>query len=60
MPAPRTTPAARRWLAKLADQPVSYTDAVSFAVMEATHCRVAMTFDRHFALAGFRVWRVAG
>jgi predicted nucleic acid-binding protein len=52
--------AARRWLAKLADQPVSYTDAVSFAVMEAANCRVAMTFDHHFALAGFRVWRVGG
>ncbi len=49
--------AARRWLGKLADQPVSYTDAVSFAVMEVARCRVAMTFDRHFAIAGFRVWQ---
>lgn len=47
---------ARRWLAKLADQPISYTDAVSFAVMEATRCKVALTFDRHFAIAGFRMW----
>ena len=52
--------AARRWLAKLDDQPVSYTDAVSFAVMEATRCRVAMTFDHHFAIAGFRVWQLGG
>jgi predicted nucleic acid-binding protein len=52
--------AARRWLAKLADQPVSYTDAVSFAVMETARCRVAMTFDRHFAIAGFRVWERGG
>ena len=49
--------AARRWLAKLADQPISYTDAVSFAVMEALGCRVALTFDRHFAMAGFGTWR---
>jgi len=49
---------ARRWLARLADQPISYTDAVSFAVMEAAPCRVAMTFDRHFAIAGFRAWSV--
>jgi predicted nucleic acid-binding protein len=49
--------AARRWLGKLADQPISYTDAVSFAVMESMRCRTALTFDRHFAMAGFRVWR---
>ena len=49
--------AARKWLAKLADQPISYTDAVSFAVMESTRCRDAMAFDRHFALAGFSIWR---
>src|SRR5438093_5514490 len=49
---------ARRWLARLADQPISYTDAVSFAVMEATRCRVAMTFDRHFVAAVLRPWRV--
>ena len=47
---------ARGWLRKLADQPISYADAVSFAVMESTRCRVAMTFDRHFIVAGFRRW----
>ncbi len=51
---------ARRWRAKLGDQPVSYADAVSFAVMESTRCRVAMTFDRHFRIAGFRVWSGGG
>jgi len=49
--------AARRWLAKLADQRLSYTDGVSFAVMAAARCRTAMTFDRHFSVAGFEVWR---
>jgi predicted nucleic acid-binding protein len=51
---------ARRWLAKLSDQPISYVDAVSFAVMEAARCPVVMTFDRHFEMAGFRVWRLVG
>ena len=49
--------AARAWLQKLADQPISYTDGVSFAVMEAMRCRAAMTFDRRFEIAGFDVWR---
>ncbi len=47
----------RAWLQKLADQPISYTDGVSFAVMEAMRCRTALTFDRHFEIAGFHVWR---
>jgi predicted nucleic acid-binding protein len=48
---------ARSWLQRLADQPISYTDGVSFAVMDAMRCRTAMTFDRHFEIAGFRLWR---
>lgn len=50
---------ARRWLAKLSDQRISYVDAVSFAVMEAARCEAVMTFDRHFEAAGFRIWREA-
>jgi predicted nucleic acid-binding protein len=50
---------ARGWLAKLSDQRISYVDAMSFAVMEATRCQAVMTFDRHFEVAGFRIWRVA-
>jgi predicted nucleic acid-binding protein len=49
---------ARGWLAKLADQKISYTDASSFAVMEAEKCRVAMSFDHDFWTAGFEVWEV--
>ena len=49
--------AARKWLTRLADHPISYTDAVSFAVMEARRCRMALAFDRHFAIAGFTAWR---
>ena len=31
---------------------------MSFAVMEAARCRDALTFNRHFAIAGFRIWRL--
>ncbi|HKB24922.1 MAG TPA: PIN domain-containing protein [Methylomirabilota bacterium] len=49
--------AARVWLERLADLAISYTDAVSFAVMEATRCAAALSFDRGFERAGFRRWR---
>lgn len=51
--------AARRWLAKLSDQVITYTDAVSFAVMETVRCTAAMSFDHDFEVAGFRLWRVS-
>ena len=44
---------ARAWLDKLADHAITLTDAVSFAMMDATRCRVAVTFDRDFWIAGF-------
>lgn len=43
------------WLLRFDDQPFSFTDAVSFAVMEARGIPAAFTFDRHFAVAGFEV-----
>jgi len=49
--------AARGWLTRLPDQRVSYTDAVSFAVMEAARCTTALSFDQDFTLAGFRLWQ---
>jgi uncharacterized protein len=49
--------AARAWLARLSDQKITYTDATSFAIMDAERCRVAMTFDRDFWLAGFERWQ---
>jgi len=52
--------AARQWILKLLDQRISYTDAVSFSVMRAADCSIAMSFDRHFALAGFLLWRMRG
>ena len=41
------------FLDRLADQAVTYTDAVSFAMMKRARCKVALTFDRHFRMAGF-------
>jgi predicted nucleic acid-binding protein len=52
--------AARRWLERLAPRPVTYTDAVSFAVMEATECTHVLGFDEDFEAAGFDLWREQG
>ncbi len=41
---------------KFADQNVSFTDCVSFSLMNQHGIQRAFTFDRHFALAGFNVW----
>ena len=49
--------AARRWLERLAPHPITYTDAVSFAVMEGLRCRYALAFDHDFTAAGFELWR---
>jgi uncharacterized protein len=37
------------------DQDFSYTDAVSFALMEQKNITQAFTFDQHFKTAGFEV-----
>jgi predicted nucleic acid-binding protein len=51
---------ARRWLDRLAPRPVTYTDAVSFAVMKLTRCSEVIGFDQDFAVAGFALWRGSG
>ena len=40
---------------KYADQSVSFTDCVSFALMDKHEINAAFTFDNHFRLAGFQV-----
>ncbi len=50
--------AGLEWLERLSQQGVTYTDAVSFAVMESNQCLKAISFDRHFSLAGFVLWRL--
>ena len=52
--------AARTWLERLAPRPITYADAVSFAVMEASRCHHVLGFDQDFAAAGFMLWRGAG
>lgn len=43
------------WLERYADQPFSFTDAVSFALMRTRAIRTAFTFDAHFRVAGFEM-----
>jgi uncharacterized protein len=42
---------------KFADQEMSFTDCVSFALMRRREIRQAFSFDRHFATAGFELYR---
>lgn len=49
--------AALGWLARLDDQAITYTDAVSFAVMGRLGCKLVMSFDSDFTVAGFTRWR---
>jgi predicted nucleic acid-binding protein len=46
---------AIHYFRKFADQRVSFTDCISFAVMKRHRLHTAFTFDRHFLNAGFRV-----
>lgn len=47
--------AVREWLERFDDQDLSLTDAVSFTVMVERRITEALTQDRHFAVAGFKV-----
>src|SRR5690606_11673475 len=49
--------AALRWLERLGPRRVTYTDATSFAVMEASSCTHVLGFAGDFAAAGFSLWR---
>lgn len=40
---------------KYADQAVSFTDCLSFALMKKLNIQKVFSFDRHFSLAGFSV-----
>jgi predicted nucleic acid-binding protein len=48
--------AALRYFEKYADQEVSFTDCVSFAMMHKRKVRHVFSFDRHFRLAGFELY----
>jgi predicted nucleic acid-binding protein len=49
--------AALDWFAKFADQEVSFTDCVSFALMREAGIQTAFAFDSHFERAGFKKWQ---
>jgi predicted nucleic acid-binding protein len=49
--------AAKSWIQRLDDQRLTYTDAVSFAVMKSKKCDAVLGFDHDFLVAGFRFWR---
>jgi predicted nucleic acid-binding protein len=44
---------------QFADQEVSFTDCVSFALMRRYRLQIAFAFDRHFRDAGFVLWEGA-
>ena len=48
--------AALRLMRKYADQGVSFTDCISFALMKREGISHVFGFDRHFRAAGFRLW----
>ncbi|MGA2853671.1 MAG: PIN domain-containing protein [Verrucomicrobiota bacterium] len=49
--------AALNWFEKFADQEVSFTDCVSFALMREADIQTAFSFDSHFERAGFKKWK---
>jgi hypothetical protein len=49
--------AALDWFEKFADQKVSFTDCVSFALMREAGIQTAFAFDSHFERAGFKKWQ---
>jgi len=48
---------AFRFMRKFADQGVSFTDCVSFALMKRHRIHLAFCFDHHFSTAGFSTWQ---
>lgn len=44
---------ALSWFERFADQGVSFTDSISFALMRRQKLRRVFGFDRHFSAAGF-------
>jgi len=48
---------ALAWIERLSPRPITYTDAVSFAVMETARCHDVLGFDQDFEVAGFTLWR---
>ena len=52
-PTERDETRAREIIRQQSDKEYSFTDAISFAVMERLHARQVWTFDHHFGQYGF-------
>ncbi len=48
--------AAVAFFEKFADQKVSFTDCISFALMQKSGLKEVFSFDQHFERAGFVLW----
>lgn len=46
---------ARQWFFRWREKSFSYTDCTSFVVMKERRIQTALTSDRHFVQAGFRI-----
>jgi uncharacterized protein len=46
--------ALERWIRPFTDQRFSFCDAISFEVMRREGLKGALTFDRHFVVAGYQ------
>lgn len=46
-----------RLMQKYADQGISFTDCLSFALMKRNRIRLVFGFDHHFSAAGFSIWQ---
>lgn len=44
------------YFSKYADQKVSFTDCLSFVLMRKEKLGHVFSYDRHFTLAGFKLW----
>jgi predicted nucleic acid-binding protein len=45
--------AVPRWITRFKDKPFSLCDALSFEIMRRERITRALTFDKHFSMAGF-------
>ena len=48
---------AKELIVKFSDQRISMTDALSFSLMRRHNIHQAFSFDRHFPMAGFKLWQ---
>ncbi len=50
---------AKDLIVKFSDQCLSLTDAISFSLMKRHAISNAFSYDKHFSMAGFKLWQQA-